>query len=146
MTLEAPRAGDVIRYAYLWAAEYDGGAEEGRKDRPSVVLAVAVRSIGVSPRVLVMAVTHSPPRDPADAVPFPADLKRSLGLDDRPAWIVTCESNTFLWPGPDIRPVPRVKPLTICYGRVPETLLFRIAASYQANRGRQRGRLVQRTE
>lgn len=145
MSLETPRPGDVIRYAYLWADEYDRGREEGRKDRPTVVLAVAVRLGGYSPRVLVLAVTHSPPRDPDDAVLFPADLKRALGLDDRPAWIVTCEGNSFSWPGPDIRPVPRVTPLTICHGRIPEALLFRIAASYRANRERQRQRLVQRT-
>src|SRR5271166_5940589 len=95
---------------------------------------------------LVVAVTHTPPREDADAVPFPVDLKGSIGLDDRPAWIVTTEGNAFTWPGPDVRPVPRRNPRTVVYGPVPPDLLQRIAASYLVNRARQRGRIVSRTD
>lgn len=126
MSLEAPHRGDVIRYEYLWADEPAAGSEDGRKDRPAVVLALSVVSGGASTRVLVVAVIHTPPRDPADAVAFPSDVKRAIGLGDLPAWIVTTEGNAFVWPGPDIRPVPGRLPPTICYGRVPERLPRRI--------------------
>jgi len=113
MRLGPPRPGDVIRYAYLWADEHASGRSEGRKDRPAVVLALSVVAEAGEPRVLVLAVTHAPPRNPGDAVAFPGALKRSIGLDDRPAWIVTTEGNAFTWPGPDLRPVPRSIPRTV---------------------------------
>ena len=53
-----------------------------------------------------LPVTHTPPTDPADAVEIPPALKAHLGLDDFPSWIVVTETNDFLWPGPDLRPVP----------------------------------------
>lgn len=86
-----------------------------------------------------------PPADAADAVVFPQDIKRRLGLDDAPAWIVTTEANAFIWPGPDIRPVPGRTPTTVIYGRVPNGLLRQVAQSYLANRDEQRNRLVPRT-
>jgi hypothetical protein len=101
-----PPPGSVIRYAYLWADEQAAGGEEGRKDRPALVLALSVRSAGGEARLLVLVMTHTPSDDPWDAVPFPATEKLRLGLDDAPAWIVTTEGNAFIWPGPDIRPVP----------------------------------------
>jgi hypothetical protein len=99
-----PLRGAVIRYAYLWADENRRGQEEGRKDRPAVVLALSVRDAEGATNVLVLAVTHTPPSDFDDAVPFPPDAKRRIGLDDAPAWIVTTEANAFVWPGPDVRP------------------------------------------
>jgi hypothetical protein len=145
LSLAAPRRGDVIRYGYLWADEQAAGSEEGRKDRPAIVLALSVALSQNATRVLVVAVTHTAPDDPADAVLFPAGVKRSIGLDEGPAWIVTTEGNAFDRPGPDIRPVPGRHPRTICYGRIPERLLRKIAVSYLANRERQRARLVQRS-
>ena len=56
--------------------------------------------------VSVVPITHSPPADPADAIPMPLGLKRHLGFDDEPSWIVVTELNDFVWPGPDLRPVP----------------------------------------
>ncbi len=56
--------------------------------------------------VTVVPITHSPPIDASDAVEIPAALKAHLGLDDVPSWIVVTETNDFLWPGPDLRPLP----------------------------------------
>lgn len=141
-----PLRGAVIRYAYLWADENRRGQEEGRKDRPAVVLALSVRDAEGATNVLVVAVTHTPPSDFDDAVPFPPDAKRRIGLDDAPAWIVTTEANAFVWPGPDVRPVPGRTPRTVLYGRIPDALLQRVARSYLLNRQKQRSRLVQRSE
>jgi hypothetical protein len=109
------------------------------------VLALAVRVAEGVAEILVVAVTHAPPANPTDAVSLPQSIKRRLGLDDDPAWIVTTEANAFIWPGPDIRPVPGRIPPTAIYGRVPDDLLRRIARSFLANRKKQRARLVART-
>ena len=122
------------------------GQEEGRKDRPALVLALAVREIDGALNVLVLAVTHTSPTDPADAVPFPPNIKRAIGLDDAPSWIVTTEANAFLWPGPDVRPIPGRAPRTMIYGKIPNALLRRVAKSYLVNRRKQRSQLVTRTE
>ena len=58
-----------------------------------------------TPIVRVLPVTHTPPSDPADAIEIPAATKRRLGLDDDRSQIVVTESNSFVWPGPDVRPV-----------------------------------------
>ena len=53
--------------------------------------------------VTVLPITHAAPRDPADAVEIPMPVKRHLGLDDDPSWIIVAEGNEFLWPGYDLR-------------------------------------------
>ena len=103
MSLPQPRPGLVISYAYLWAREHRKGLEEGRKDRPCAIVA-ARRVLAGRDVVTVVPITHSAPADPEDAVEIPATLKRHLGLDDLPSWVVVCETNDFLWPGPDLRP------------------------------------------
>jgi len=44
----------------------------------------------------VLAITHTPPQRESDAVVLPAAVKRRLGLDDTPPWIVTDEANAFI--------------------------------------------------
>jgi len=141
---QPPTPGSIIRYAYLWADEHSAGREEGRKDRPVLVLALAVRLEGDATQLLVLAITHTSPRNPADAVPFPVPEKVRLGLDDVPSWIVTTEGNAFIWPGPDIRPIPARPHGTLIYGQVSGTTLQQVARSYLANRQKQRERLVRR--
>lgn len=79
-----PAPGTVLRYAYLWADEHAAGREEGRKDRPAVVLVAAVRIAKTDIRVLALAVTHAAPRHPDDAVAFPSAEKRRSVLTTRP--------------------------------------------------------------
>ncbi len=95
MNLAPPERGSVIRYEYLWADENAAGQEEGRKDRPALVLALSVNEQHGTNRVLIVAITHSPRTDPHDAVLIPREVKLRLGLDDAPAWIVTTEANAF---------------------------------------------------
>nr|WP_245273270.1 type II toxin-antitoxin system PemK/MazF family toxin [Mesorhizobium sp. L2C084A000] len=90
------------------------GAEEGRKNRPCAIVA-ARRVVEGREVITVVPVTHSPPADPADAVEIPAPLKAHLGLDDTPSWIVVTETNDFLWPGPDLRPIAGSKPSRFDY-------------------------------
>lgn len=130
MKLPPPRRGSVIHYAYLWASEEQRGREEARKDRLVLVLALSVIQANGATEVLVVAITHRPPANEADAVVLPAAIKRQLGLDASPSWIVTTEANAFLWPGPDLRPVPRRKPATVVYGEIPDALLRKVARCF----------------
>jgi hypothetical protein len=118
VSLPKPRPGLVISYSYLWAGEHGRGAEEGRKDRPCAII-TARQVIAGRELVTVVPVTHSPPSDPVDAVEIPAVLKVHLGLDERRSWVVVTETNDFLWPGPDLRPLPGVKPSRFDYGMLP---------------------------
>ena len=118
MSLPTPIPGLVICYSYLWASEHNKGNEEGRKNRPCAIIA-ARQVVEGHEVVTVVPVTHTPPADPADAVEIPATLKAHLGLDDPPSWIVVTETNDFLWPGPDLRPVPGLQPSRFDYGMLP---------------------------
>ena len=65
MAIPAPEAGLVISYAYLWHHEHQAGHEEGRKDRPTViVLAVEPEDDGATD-VSGLPVTHGAPTNPA---------------------------------------------------------------------------------
>jgi len=145
LKLPPPERGSIIRYAYLWAGEHAQGHEEGRKDRPALVLALSVRLEEGQTEVLVLAVTHVPPRIASDAIAIPLAVKRRLKLDEEASWIVTTEANAFVWPGPDIRPIPGRSPKGVVYGRIPDDLLQQAARSFLANRKRQRAKMVSRT-
>ena len=55
---------------------------------------------------LLVPITHSPPKSPEDGFALPADIRRRLGLDDLPSWIMISECNRFPWRGPDVRRTP----------------------------------------
>lgn len=80
MPLPVPEPGLVIRYAYLWHADYEQGREDGDKDRPC---AIVFTTLGHADEtvVTVLPVTHTPPRHADDAVELPINVKRRLGLD-----------------------------------------------------------------
>lgn len=145
MKLETPQRGSVIRYAYLWADEHRRGRDEATKERPSLVLALTIHRTDGRAQVLVLAITHAKPSNPSDAVPLPPNIKNQLGLDSEASWIVTTEANAFLWPGPDLRPVPDREPATVFYGQIPDKLLQEVALSYLENRKKQLGEIVSRS-
>ena len=99
------KVGHICRYAYLWHRQHLLGQDEGEKDRPCLVLALVMTSEDGTAVVRVLPVTHSPPSDDNDAIEIPSAVKRRLRLDDERSWIVLSESNRFVWPGPDIRPL-----------------------------------------
>lgn len=118
MSLPPPTPGLVISYSYLWWREHGEGEEAGRKNRPCAI--VAARQILEGREVVtVVPITHTPPTDPLDAVEIPAALKKHLGLDDFPSWVIVTETNDFLWPGPDLQPVPGTQPTRFDYGMLP---------------------------
>jgi hypothetical protein len=116
-----PYAGLVIRYSHLWKREHEEGREEGMKDRPCAVVLVVTDEDGER-EVLVLPITHTLPADPIDAVEIPTETKKRLGLDADRSWIVITEANEFVWPGPDLRPIPGRDVSTIAYGPLPPRL------------------------
>ena len=124
MALPSPEPGLVISYLYLWNSEHQTGREEGTKHRPCVIV-IAVRDEGRKQLVTVAPVTHTMPPVPAQAVEIPLATKLRLGLDDARSWVVVSEVNDFIWPGPDIRPVPH-DPSRFDYGLLPPGLFRQI--------------------
>lgn len=140
--MTTPKTGTILRYSYLWADEAERGLEEGTKDRPALVVAVAISQT----HVVALAITHTKPNTPEDAISLPMSVKKHLGLDDMPSWIVLTEANVFAWPGPDIRNIPGTEPPTSIYGRIPNSLLQTVARRVLENRQLQRMRIVSRME
>jgi len=66
---------------------------------------VVQRAEDKAPVVTVVPITHSQHRNPEAAIEIPPTIKRHLGLDDQPSWIVLDDFNVFTWPGYDLRPV-----------------------------------------
>ena len=115
-----PTPGLVIRYAYLWRHEALAGQDEGRKDRPCVIV-LAVRRDGNRTLVTVAPITHTPPERPELAIEIPAPTKARLGLDGERSWIVAADLNQFAWPGVDLRPISSSEE-TYAYGLIPSGL------------------------
>ena len=101
MALPDPQLGLVISYSYLWHHESEQGQDEGRKDRPCVII-LAAEQADDGMMVTVVPVTHTPPADAAIAIELPQRVKQHLGLDDQRSWIILNEGNRFLWPGYDL--------------------------------------------
>jgi hypothetical protein len=132
MALPAPAPGLVIGYSYLWNDEHAAGATEGRKDRPCAIVLAALDDEGDTV-VYVAPVTHSPPQDER-AVAIPPAVKRRLGLDDAPSWVVTSELNRFIWPGYDLRPIARDRPDVFAWGFLPVDVFAAVKRGIAANR------------
>jgi hypothetical protein len=116
-----PEPGLVIRYAFLWREAAARGQEEGEKDRPCAVVLTSATAEGDT-IVIVLPITHTPPRNPDLAVEIPAATKRRLGLDGERSWIVVTDANRFIWPGPDLRPRIAGDAASVAYGLLPAAL------------------------
>ena len=145
MSFPEPYAGLVIRYAYLWRREFEAGRTEAVKDRPCSVILVVTDEDG-DQEVLVLPITHSPPTDPADAIEIPTITKNRLGLDAERSWIVITEANEFIWPGPDLRPIPGQDDSTIAYGALPPRFFAYVRDKFLERDQRERSRRVKRTK
>ncbi len=142
--LPAPISGLVISYSYLWKREAESGEVAGRKYRPASVL-ISVRQESGDLIVYVAPITHTRAQRPEDGIQIPAIVKRRLGLDDAPSWIMTNEFNAFRWPGPDIAHVGDGD-LNFAYGVLPKALTDEIIRQFRRNLARNNVRVVKRTE
>ena len=125
MALPEPVPGLVIHYNYLWRSDAEAGRESGAKDRPCAVILAVTRQEG-KVTVVVAPITHSVPQRLDVAIEIPLETKRRLGLDDAPSWLIADDLNYFVWPGPDLRPVPgKTSPRRFAYGHLPNALTRR---------------------
>lgn len=145
MAFPEPSAGLVIRYSYLWQAEYRRGQEEGVKDRPCAVVMVATDDQG-DKIVTVLPVTHTPPSQSNLAVEIPHATKQRLGLDVERSWIMLTEANRFVWPGPDIRMSRPGDPASVAYGLLPRALFLDIRQKFVEAIETRQARSILRTE
>lgn len=123
----------MIRYDYLWREEAAEGAVEGRKERPCAIVIAHTDTNGV-PRALLVPITHSQP-EKGNGILLPPKVKRYLGLDDLPSWIITNEVNDVEWSDPGIVPISKKK---WAYGFLPPQLMQTVLddlRSHQAKRG-----------
>jgi hypothetical protein len=142
MPIPTPEPGLVISYAYLWHDEHRIGGEEGRKERPSVIVLAVESEADGGTIVTVLPITHSAPSDPVTATEIPSPVKRHLGLDDSRSWIVVAEGNEFLWPGYDLRKIPRSDRYD--YGFLPPRFFARVIDAFDACYRAGRRRLASR--
>jgi hypothetical protein len=143
VSLPRPEPGLVIRYAYLWRAEYLRGLEDGVKDRPCAIV-LAPERVGDDTHVVVVPVTHSPPDKSEAALEIPPAIKRALGLDEARSWVILSESNRFRWPGPDLRRVTDGD--SVAYGFLPPRFFAEMLRRFIALEDAVRSRRVTRTE
>jgi hypothetical protein len=129
-TIPTPEPGLVISYAYLWRSEHLAGQEEGRKDRPSVIVLAVEREADGATIVTVLPITHSAPKGAGSAVEIPQAIKRHLGLDDERSWVMVSEGNEFVWPGYDLRKRPRADRYD--YGFLPPRFFDQIVEAFLA--------------
>jgi hypothetical protein len=137
-----PQIGLVIRHAYLWWNEARAGREEGRKDRPCVIVHLRANE-QQELETYICPVTHTPPEISEKAMEIPKATKTRLGLDDERSWIITTEVNRFIWPGPDLRPLPRGG---YSYGLLPAAMARDLIAQVKANAQDKSLRVTTRTE
>jgi hypothetical protein len=130
MSLPKPEPGLVIHYSYLWHLEQKAGSEEGRKNRPAVML-LALKTAAEQTRVVVLPITHHKPLNVDDAVEIPQTIKAHLKLDDARSWIVTTEANSFLWPGHDLHKIPGKQ--GYAYGFLPPKFFIRVRNAFVNN-------------
>lgn len=127
MPFPDPKPGMVVRYDYLWSHEAAVGREQG-KDRPTCL--VAASDSQTKPRyVVLLPITHSPPGTEAIGIEIPAKVKRAIGLDDEPSWVIISEHNIDEWPNAGLSPVPGT-PGIYSYGFIPPGLFAAIKARF----------------
>ena len=144
MAIPKPEVGQVISYLYLWHRQSAAGREEAEKARPcAIVVAITPASSSeVSESVAVVPITHSPPADPTLAIELPLEVKRQLGLDDEPSWLILDEINRFVWPGPDLASTGD----QLVYGTLPKPLTGRVLRTLATLIRTRRLKVVKRTE
>ncbi len=141
MPLPEPRPGLVIRYDYLWSREAVAGHDQG-KERPACL--VAATESAASPRfVVILPITHTQPDKDAAGVEIPPKVRKVLGLDDAPSWVIVSEHNVDEWPNGGLVPLPG-RPDVFSYGFIPPGLFAQVKARFLELHEKGRSRSVRR--
>lgn len=141
MPLPDPRPGLVVRYDYLWTRDAAAGRHQG-KDRPACIVA-AIDDATRARYVVLLPITHRAPSHGAVGIEIPAKVKRALGLDDAPSWVIVSEHNVDEWPNGGLSPVPGESD-RFAYGFVPPGLFARIKAAFLELAGQGKAGAVRR--
>lgn len=128
------RRGLILNHCYVWFLDFDAGDELSDRTHPVIVISIKPQPLLGATRVLVLAITHSPPQVANAAVEIPDEIKAAAGLDAHRQWVVVNEANAFTWPGSDLRNVPRRDPPSPVYGTMPTDFLTVIISAYVAHR------------
>ena len=135
MALPEAEPGLVFRYDYVWTRETERNRAAG-KDRPACI-AIATDD-DVDPQLaVILPITHSKPRGGAIGVEIPPRVRRNLGLDDEPCWVIVSEANIDDWPNAGISPLPgkpRVFAYVVLPGRLFETIKAEFLKHYDVKR------------
>jgi hypothetical protein len=125
--LPEPRPGLVIRYDYLWSREAAAGRDQG-KERPACL--VAATDSAASPRfVVILPITHRRPGKDTLSVAIPPKVRKALGLDDAPSWVIVSEHNVDEWPNGGLATLPG-RPGVFSYGFIPPGLFAQVKAKF----------------
>lgn len=141
MPLPSPEPGMVLRYDYLWSREASQGQQQG-KDRPSCLVAASDSRINPSYVVLV-PITHSPPTGDTIGIEIPNKVKKAIGLDDEPSWVIVSDYNIDEWPNAGLTQIPS-KPGTYSYGFLPPSLFATVRRKFAELVREKRARSVKR--
>jgi hypothetical protein len=141
VALPEPKPGLVVRYDYLWTREASAGRDQG-KDRPACL--VAASDSTRTPRfVVILPITHTPPDSDVVAVEIPPKVRRAIGLDDAPSWVIVSEHNVDEWPNGGLASIPG-RPGVFSYGFIPPGLFGQIKEKFLALAKRGRSARVRR--
>jgi PemK-like, MazF-like toxin of type II toxin-antitoxin system len=143
MSFPRPEPGLVINYAYLWHDQHMKGAEEGRKNRPAVIILSMLQQSDGFTNVVVLPITHTPPRKANDAIEIPQSIKKHLGLDDEQSWIIVSEGNEFEWPGHDLRKINQTNRYD--FGYLPPKMFNQLREAFLNNHAAGKTKAVPRT-
>jgi hypothetical protein len=136
-----PKPGLVIRYDYLWLREAAAGRDQG-KDRPACL--VAASDASAKPRfVIILPITHSAPSGDTVGIGIPPRVRRALGLDEEPSWVIVSEHNVDGWPNNGLQPIPG-RPGVFSYGFIPPGLFVQIKTKFLELAGSRRSTGVRR--
>ena len=141
MPVPEPQPGLIIRYDYLWLREAVTGRDQG-KDRPACLVAASDSSS--RPRfVVILPITHSPPSGETVGIEIPPKVRRALGMDDEPCWVIVSEHNVDEWPNAGLEPIPG-RPEAFACGFVPPRLFAEIKRKFLDLARRNRSARVRR--
>lgn len=112
------------------------GRDHG-KDRPACLIAASDST--AAPRfVVILPITHSAPTADTVAIEIPPKVRRAIGLDDAPCWVIVSEHNVDEWPNGGLAPIPGRAGI-FSYGFIPPGLFAQIKARFLELAGQSSG-------
>ena len=127
MVLPDPKTGIVVRYDFVPSREGAAGRSH-RKDRPACIVA-ASDSLTRPRYVVLFPITHSPPDANTIGIEIPSKVKRAIGMDSAPSWVIVSEHNIDEWPNAGLSPMT-AKSGVFAYGFIPPGLFAQIKAKF----------------